>query len=755
MMTVNIRDGSNTRRADSIHVRDGGEIRTVARAFVNDGGNVREVFDYASTPEQTIAYSGTRSNVIIPPTAGRNEIYRLTAPTGFNSGVNIPAQVITVNFTTQTYTFTSATAQTAVIDNLAGGLSPMFSISGNEITYNGTQDLYVTDTDLSYEIVTNTIGLNDTSSVSLIRLAGADYPISLGYSSASLAVGARTRGSTRGNILFNGDATAPSNFILSNGDTFTIDFTAYNTGGTGTVTANLTSLQLLFADYTRVDTLTVNTNLTTTTSSSNVPVVVNSVASTSGDWTVVNNELVYTGSSDISWDAVYVERATGGSTQSGSAFGASTFFNGNRTSSNEITSFRTETATTGESFPMTLRNLFGTTTNTSQITEIRLFAPSRPERTTASYSLSLETSTAREYTLLPIGIEYSTTTGAIPENSWSIRTSASLTNAPVAAITTYGDIGDRDGTHYLHIRLDPGAFEGLEVGYTTGAGGLQFDGVFPVATFNNFAFEPISFLYNDGGSFVNAFFSFVGAVSAISDDNSTIVIKLGVLSNTATIALPASGTNTQQFLDGVPAEFTIEPTVFTNAVTGTFSPNIGATAALQEIATAVETAYPATAQTVTGNLLDINTGQERNLEGSITITENDGTDTGITINHSFTDGFPPVDANGVATTYTVTDYLNREITSFTSSVSADTETDIANVISQILTPINNAMNPESPTDFTATAENNVITLTSTEKERVAGRWAVTVNNNSQTTNPGNITFNTATIVREGRAYVIH
>ena len=84
-MTLFVNDSGTPRDIDRIAIDDSGTIRNVARAYVNDGGTVREVFDYGIVPVQSVAISGTRSNVVTSVTA-QNEIYQIELDSNFNSG---------------------------------------------------------------------------------------------------------------------------------------------------------------------------------------------------------------------------------------------------------------------------------------------------------------------------------------------------------------------------------------------------------------------------------------------------------------------------------------------------------------------------------------------------------------------------------------------------------------------------------------------------------------------------------------------
>ena len=182
-MTVNIRDGFNTRRADSIHVRHGGSTITVAKAFVNDGGNIREVFDYASTPEQTIAYSGTSSNRFVPSAEELIMISLTSNSTFLNTNLRFTPDTSAAVFNTPgSTTLTAATRDTAVPGrNLADDMwalrDAITLFGGNSVNYASwadwdTQYIHI---DLPFAGGDRTVALSATSLVVTIGSATATF----------------------------------------------------------------------------------------------------------------------------------------------------------------------------------------------------------------------------------------------------------------------------------------------------------------------------------------------------------------------------------------------------------------------------------------------------------------------------------------------------------------------------------------------------------------------------------------------------
>ena len=128
--------------------------------------------------------------------------------------------------------------------------------------------------------------------------------------------------------------------------------------------------------------------------------------------------------------------------------------------------------------------------------------------------------------------------------------------------------------------------------------------------------------------------------------------------------------------------------------------------------------------------VNIDLGTTTNLNSSYTVTNGINNETSLTNS----DG---VEVDGVSTTYTVTDGDGMEVTSFTSSVDATTGSDINFVGTELAAAVNS--NTETPIDFTATWDLATKTLVFTgATPGQAGPWTVTVNNNGQVTNAGDI-----------------
>ena len=193
--------------------------------------------------------------------------------------------------------------------------------------------------------------------------------------------------------------------------------------------------------------------------------------------------------------------------------------------------------------------------------------------------------------------------------------------------------------------------------------------------------------------------------------------------------------------------------LFPNLVTGTFPVGGNTAGALQAIADAVEAEYPTTTSTIVGNTLEINTAQNSNLEGAITIQRRSSTNTMFTLSHTFVDGGGvAIPASGVSSTYTITDYNNPGVVirSFTGSVADTTSSDLPQVLARIRNEINT--NTETPLDFMAAVNGNVVTLTGTGKRSVTGTWILTAAHNNQLVDVGDIDFGDAVIVDTGRNY---
>ena len=142
--------------------------------------------------------------------------------------------------------------------------------------------------------------------------------------------------------------------------------------------------------------------------------------------------------------------------------------------------------------------------------------------------------------------------------------------------------------------------------------------------------------------------------------------------------------------------------------------------------------------------INIDTAQQTNLSGSLTLTANGGTRVAGVFNSGFQDGNAPTGVSNMATTYTVNDYANREVTSFTSSVLSTTASDFATVNTTIINAINS--NTETPVDFLANNDstNTRIILTGQSAGAVSS-WSISTNNHGVSSpNTGNIVYTIST-----------
>ena len=120
--------------------------------------------------------------------------------------------------------------------------------------------------------------------------------------------------------------------------------------------------------------------------------------------------------------------------------------------------------------------------------------------------------------------------------------------------------------------------------------------------------------------------------------------------------------------------------------------------------------------------IDIDLGTSNNIDSSFTITMNSGSNVDETITN-----FDPVTGSGLHSTYTVVDYSGTQITSFTSSVDASSESDVDQVAQIISNSINN--NVETPIDFSSVynAGDNELILTSEAGWTASTTWSITAN----------------------------
>ena len=134
--------------------------------------------------------------------------------------------------------------------------------------------------------------------------------------------------------------------------------------------------------------------------------------------------------------------------------------------------------------------------------------------------------------------------------------------------------------------------------------------------------------------------------------------------------------------------------------------------------------------TSTTSSITIDLGTETNISSSFTISGGEN-NMNTLVN---TDG--AIGPLSPATTITVIDPEATEVTSFTSFVSDANDNDVDSIGQQIADAIN--ANIETPIDFTATYDNNTITLTASRAGNT-NPWTIVINNNGATTeNAGNL-----------------
>ena len=144
----------------------------------------------------------------------------------------------------------------------------------------------------------------------------------------------------------------------------------------------------------------------------------------------------------------------------------------------------------------------------------------------------------------------------------------------------------------------------------------------------------------------------------------------------------------------------------------------------------------------TGDTITVDLGTSQNIETMLTVTQNGGSNTAPTL--SATDGVPGSGGGGVLSTYTVRDHEGSVVSSFTKSVASDTDNDLADVLSSVISIINT--NTQTPMDFTAVVSNNSIVITASSVGAVAGVWMITA---EHSTGDGDIEFGSTTITQEG------
>ena len=122
------------------------------------------------------------------------------------------------------------------------------------------------------------------------------------------------------------------------------------------------------------------------------------------------------------------------------------------------------------------------------------------------------------------------------------------------------------------------------------------------------------------------------------------------------------------------------------------------------------------------------------IRPSLTITQNTGSNTTPTV------------TIGNQSQYSVFDYANREIVTFSSAVSTTLDTDREFIVARIVDAIGD--NVETPIDFIATRSGSTIVISANDTGAVTGMWRIDANHGGGN---GNISFTTATIVRAGSA----
>ena len=202
------------------------------------------------------------------------------------------------------------------------------------------------------------------------------------------------------------------------------------------------------------------------------------------------------------------------------------------------------------------------------------------------------------------------------------------------------------------------------------------------------------------------------------------------------------------------AVFTIDPDtdnrITPNTVTGTLNGAETIAQNLQQMATAVAALSPnfTTNGTVTAgtthSTIDVDMGTDSGvLNSSVTLTQTSAGD--FTVQNLDIDNTEGT----IATTITLTDPFGAELTSFTSSVTATTESNIAAIAGQLTGLINS--NTEMPVDFSAVynTTNHTIAITSDGTSRtITGNWALSIDHGASVApHLGDLTGNVTPLVR--------
>ena len=139
----------------------------------------------------------------------------------------------------------------------------------------------------------------------------------------------------------------------------------------------------------------------------------------------------------------------------------------------------------------------------------------------------------------------------------------------------------------------------------------------------------------------------------------------------------------------------------------------------------------------------VDLGTEENLTTTVSTVMGDGSFTQLISS----EGFP--NTVGTASIYTVASPQNDRTMQITSSVSDVSQSDLPTVLSEVVTFVNNSVDPEVPVNFDVDLSNTTLTFTGMTRGIAEGEWTITTDNRGQLDNPGNINFSATIITTEG------
>ena len=721
---------------------EGTDNLVVARAFINDSGTVREIFDYGITPEQTIGFSGTRSNVVIPAT-GSTERYSIDFPSTFNSGpvasnasltlTGGGAGAATTGITSfrvpNTFPLTSTITATIpaanrILPNVGESafdyLGRVFnSIIGIELV--DTSSGFLPSTMVTaWDATTNTVTFNRQ-----MNFDGDTQILIFSSGSISFSSSQPTFTNVINMVAMNGELGPASysldleNIELERFDLFgdpNLPLVTYSTA-TGRVATDTWSVRTS-AD---LDNAPVATGITTLLD----------IGDRAG------SHYLHIGRAPGTFDTAWAGRNTTGFSGTFPTDDVSFV-----TAANQLISFLHVTAS-GAIQSGDLRT-YGQIVAISDDGSTLVYRTGRTNTDGADGGFTLDGASGIEFIVfasLQFEIPPETFTMPVTGTFAPNITAQAAANALGAAVEAAYSATSQSTSVLTAEPMSSSAFVMTQRDTSGVISNSRWD-YRDSADRSSTSLNPTAWT-----DLVNNFFAFDPGTIAEDAEISVFSEGLGGVTITGfTLTDVANPANTATF--ATPAIVSISGDWYIPAMSLTSSSGTPPLSIAADMSITLLGAVNAVR-------LVIDTNVERNINGMLTITANSGTDTSVVFNGEFSNGELPGPPSGMSSTYLIEDYAGTEFTTITGSVLEPTATDIATINNLIRTAIND--NTETPTDFMASVGTDSIALTSSEKERVANPWTITVTHPAQA-DAGDIMYGQAgtgqaTIVREGRAYV--